>query len=242
MKSRAEIVDEAIEIAGEDADVLWALAINSMPMRRAYFETISERTPRQVVKCLARLANVGLLAATDGLLFSIDSERVSQLIVERIPEGRGIELASQSLEFGNTCDDLPEMFFVDHALRSDRPTQAAERLVAQLPEHPAEDSPVAREVIDALNRVLKALWADHVTDALFLSVGKALIQHGPTSIKPRAWRELLAALEAHPEADDALRAALAQADNQFKKRRAAERRVAAESLSEVVAPVESEGD
>jgi predicted Zn-dependent protease len=111
-----------------------------------------------------------------------------------------------------------------------------------LPEHPAEDSPVAREVIDALNRVLKALWADHVTDALFLSVGKALIQHGPTSIKPRAWRELLAALEAHPEADDALRAALAQADNQFKKRRAAERRVAAESLSEVVAPVESEGD
>lgn len=240
MRSRAEIVNEAVELADDDACVLWALSVNAVPMRRTYLEAVVDRTPRQIVKCLARLANAGLLSSTDGLLFAIEDERVRDLVAERIPENVSATLASQSLEFGATCEDMPEMFFVDHALRAGQPIQAAKRLLNQLPGNDAEDPPIDEDVAASLLRVFVALQGNDATLGVNLSVGRALVGHCATHIRPRAWRDLIAALEKHPETDDSFRATLQAADVQFKKRRSVERKEAAlASVQEEALPTEN---
>ncbi len=217
MKSRAEIVEDAIAVSGEDVRVLWALALNDQPLRRAYFEAVSDRTQHQVVKCLARLANAGLLSPTDGLLFAIDNPKVRALLAERVSPDEGQALAISSLEFGEGRDDLPEMFFVEHSLRAQQVEAAAIRLLDQTPSEPLTDPALRGALVSAMARTFQALQEQSdVSDDIVLSVGQALLIHGQRELKPKAWRDLTAVLEGHPAATDALRSQIDEANSQVK--------------------------
>ena len=139
MASRAERIDEALLLVAGGEGVLWALALNEIPVRRPYLEAVTGLSERVVVKALARLANAGLLAPTQGLRFELESPEMARDVRDRIPSGERRQIHEESLtyEFPPGEDPGPSFRLV-HLIGADRPADAGKLLLEILSHEPPE--------------------------------------------------------------------------------------------------------
>lgn len=206
MRSRSDLVDEAVRVAEEQVSVLWALGLNSTDQRRAYFESVTGLSRTQVVGCLARLANVGLLAETDGLQFRIAKGPVRDEILDRMAEQDRISLAEASLNYAEEQESIDGRFLIDHALHAGQPEEAARLLLEEAGAEREEDLFKRISLVHALERTYSVLEKrDDVAEQVEFDLGCALIVQGEGELKQKTWRWVLSRMESHALATDSLK-------------------------------------
>ena len=99
MASRAEIIDEAVLLLAGAESVLWTLGLSGIPLRRAQITALSGLSNQVVLKALARLANLSVLAPTEGLVFEITPPELAADIRARITAGEEKRLREAFLAF-----------------------------------------------------------------------------------------------------------------------------------------------
>ncbi|HGY91367.1 MAG TPA: hypothetical protein ENK43_09365 [Planctomycetes bacterium] len=139
MVSRAERIDEALLLVAGGEGVLWALALNEIPVRRTYIEAVTGLSERVVVKALARLANAGLLAPTKGLRFELESPEMARDVRERVPPGERRQIHEESLRYEfPPAEDPGPTFRLVHLMGADRVADAGKLMLEILSHEPPQ--------------------------------------------------------------------------------------------------------
>ena len=158
MASRAELVDEAVLLVAGAENVLWILAINEVPLRRSHFLALTELSNQVVVKALARLANASMLAATDGLEFSMVTPEMRREVASRIPDAERKALHDASLELEKEQPGFGARYVLGHLLGAERWQEASEHLFALMESGDTGLAPMA--LVARIERILKGLEAE----------------------------------------------------------------------------------
>ena len=214
MVTRAERVDAAIETAGDAEDVLWALALNDRPVRRAYLVQVTGLRDDIVVKVLARLANREVIRHDDGLTFTFATPELREEVSTRIPDRVRRQLHELSLRYASEHGAPWSLFEAIHALGADRRDEAARHLLGHFESHDGHD---ARDVA-WLKRVFEAFDLEtEGGEEEVQRLGVLLAEKAGPSMKPRT----LAAHVTRMKATGLLPALEARLDRALEVRRAA---------------------
>lgn len=125
MATRSERVDEAFEVIAGSEILLEVLALNEIPLRRSYFQTVTDLEAGRLVKALAKLANASMLEETDGLLFKIVTAEDADEIKGRITPERRRQIHEDSLAWAAIEEAPDPRFMIGHLLGAERFDQAA---------------------------------------------------------------------------------------------------------------------
>ena len=193
MSTRAERVKEALEHIEGFEKVAFALAINDVPLRRDYFNAVTGYDPARVVRVLARLANEGVVAETDGLLFQIASPEIGREVLSHLPDGLGRELHQASLDWARDCEDVSDRFLVHHLVGAGDFEGAARRALAC--RRAEEDLVRGRAWIKPLQLALEGLLQETTCDIpLCIDLGLTLVRDGHGLLKPGVVTAILSSL------------------------------------------------
>lgn len=219
MRTRSERLMDAEEAAEDAPLILSALALNRQPMRRAYFIAVTETEEKLTVKTLARLANAGAVAPTEGLTFEIADKELAEDVLAKTPDDIRKTLHQRSLDYAVGKKECPPRFIVHHSLGLGEYVRAAELLIAEIPSADAER---AKDLATGLKECLTGLWAiPEVDRTLVEKVGVALLKYGEPTLRPREFKEwvermrtLPLVLESLAVVEDAVRARAARKEQE----------------------------
>ncbi len=190
MASRAERIDEALLLVAGGEGVLWALALNEIPVRRDYLEAVTGLSERVVVKALARLANAGMLAPTKGLRFELESPEMARDVRERAPDGERRQIHEESLRYEFPPGEDPgPTFRLVHLMGADRLADAGALLLEILSqESPEVSDSRAAALLETLIRRLEEGGDEPL--GLMEGLKLAWLRCGMTTLGPRKLRAL----------------------------------------------------
>ncbi|MCA9321983.1 MAG: hypothetical protein KDB53_14675, partial [Planctomycetes bacterium] len=200
MASRAEIIDESMLLCAGAEDILYLLALNAQPRRRAYFSAGTGLSNQVILKVLARLANAGMVDPGEGLDFKIISPEMARDLRARIPDDRRVGLHERALaildEGWPESDDPGPLYRFDHLIGAERWAEAS-TLLLDLLEAPAEAAGLSpMQAVSRLQKALRGLADKSVRDlALEEDITLRLLEVGTPFIKPKALRESLRFLQ-----------------------------------------------
>lgn len=231
MRNKQEVLTESFEVIEDTPEILFALALNTQPLRRAYFAAVTGFDDRTVTKMLARLANAGAIAPTDGLLFRLIDDSLYEDIIAKIPPETKKTLHEKSLAFADEKNDMPPAFMIHHALGLGDYARAADILMVEiakpLQSHPQETAAAFRECVNGL-------WAMPERDEkLIAKVGIEMMRRSESLLKPREFKEWVERLRAMNLGDEAT-AVLDEAQRQRAARKESEK--AAEAAEKTATP------
>ncbi len=184
MATRAERVDEAFELIQGREGLLELLALNEIPLRRAYFTAVTGLASEKVVRSLAKLANAGMLEETDGLLFRIVSPEEGEEVVKRIAPERRRQLHEDSLAWALAEEFGDPRFKLSHLIGAGRLADAAELATELLADE--TDAFRARSWTTRLRTILDAMLdGDGHDPELLRRAGVTLIERAGKDMKSR---------------------------------------------------------
>lgn len=242
MATRAERAEAAIEAAGETTDLLWALALNRGAVRRRYLESVTGMAARPLVKALARLANDGVVAPTEGLVFQLDRKAYGKEIDARIPREDALRIHEASLEWLAAIEgDEPE-FRLEHLVGAERWPEASDALVDRIAARESEDGSLTPVEVARAKSVLLGMMNDASANrGRIFELGVTLVERGRFGLKPTEIKNLITSLrelEPGTELDARLELAESSAKNEAKARRKKKK----EDREASAAPVAPEGE
>ena len=193
MATRAERVKEALEHVHGHELVAFALALNTKPLRRDYFNSVCGYDEGVVVRVLAKLANDGVVGETDGLEFHIASKEVAKDVLEHIPEGVAASLHQASLEWAEGREDVSNRFLVDHMIGAGKFAQAGDMA---LDLRRSEEDPIRAKVwLKPMREALAGLLqAENKNIEQCLNLGLNVVKDGYGLMKPKAVTSILSSL------------------------------------------------
>ena len=232
-RSRADIVNEALEEIAEKEDVLFVLSLNEWPVRRRFIVETTGLRDDLVLRALAKLANVELLEQTDGLTFKIARADVAAEVRERIDPQVRRQLHEVCLSYGFEHGEPAAGFELHHLIGAERWDEAARDLLSQARgEVTHQDKP---RLVSLLKKALNGLAGDEAdapADPLGRELAVTLIEVGIGWTKPRELQTRLNRLAALEDLDEELRERLAVADASLAAEKARKKKEAAAAKSE----------
>lgn len=218
MATLTERADEAIDVVEGDLDLLWALAANDRPVDRDYLIHVTGMERRRLVRTLARLANAGVLAETEGIVFALERDAVRDELLQRAPADRLLTVHELSLDWARTraADDprrgtVDASFELAHAVGARRFEETAPALADALR---GAVEPIDRRVLELAKRTLLGLM-DHAGEnrTAILALGIELLDRGRAVLKPMEIRNLTATLR-ELDSEDRLGARLTRIEDE----------------------------
>lgn len=230
VRSRADIVSEALEEIAEKEDVLHVLALNDWPVRRSFLVEVTGIRDDLVLRALAKLANAELLEPTDGLTFKLARTDVGTEVRERMGPQLVRQLHEVCLSYGWEHGEIAPGFEIHHLLGAERWDDAAELVAARARgEVSHQEKPL---LLAQMKRVVRGLAGeggdpDAPDDDVARELAVRAIELGIGWAKTRDLQTRLNRLAAIEDLDGELRARLDAADAELAAEKARRKREAA---------------
>jgi hypothetical protein len=196
MATRAERAEDAIQGAAEWPQLLWALALNRSPVRRSYLAAVTRLAPRPLVKALARLANEGVVAPTEGLVFQLDRKSYGNEITARVPEDEARAIHEQSLHWAREQEHVDPDFMMEHLVGGGLWAEASDGLVARLAPRLEEENGGVTPVEVARAKAILLGLMEHAREnrGRILELGMMVVERARSGLKPTELKNLIASL------------------------------------------------
>ncbi|MEZ6195790.1 MAG: hypothetical protein R3F20_08680 [Planctomycetota bacterium] len=242
MATRAERADEAIAFAENWPGILWALAVNTTPVRKGYLEAVSGAVGRPLIRALAKMANQGFLAETEGIEFQLDRKVFGGELRERVPAEIAAELHEKSLAWGerHAPDDL--VFRLGHLVGAGRWPEACDDVLEVFGRRLSSGvTPGPGEVARAKAVLIGLLDDPRAHRGRILELGMLLLGSCRAFLKPGEIKNMIASLRelAPGEEIEGRLAAVEEAARQDSKERRRKKKAAAEGEEAAVAVAET---
>ncbi|MEE9392996.1 MAG: hypothetical protein V3W41_10865 [Planctomycetota bacterium] len=195
MATRTERVEEALNQFESHQDLIWAMALNEAPVRRSYLEEVAGLDRRTAVRTLAKMANAGILAATEGLEFEIDRKAYVNEFRDRVPAERAVEIHERSLDWAEAQEGIGDEFYLTHQLGARRYEVVADAVADRIRERAAaEESPRRQDLMFAKRSLLGLMEAPKDNKARLVELGLLTLQFGRSVLRPMEWKNLAISL------------------------------------------------